>query len=163
MRHIILLTVLIVFDINCTPAPRFRRTDSPVKREDTATVPKSTTKKIKSEEVHQQESVVTSPNNIHETGIASFSADDLHGSLTESGEIFNMRAMTAAHRSLPFGTKVRVINVNNGKSVVVKINDRGPNKPDYIIDLTLEAAKRLGFVEEGTVVVKIQVLNFPDR
>jgi rare lipoprotein A len=94
-----------------------------------------------------------------EQGLASFMADELHGQKTASGELFNMRALTAAHKHLPFGTIVKVTNLKNRKSVTVTINDRGPYVKDRIIDVSFEAAKRLGFVNEGVVLVKINVLK----
>ena len=72
-------------------------------------------------------------------GMASWYGPGFHGKKTASGAIYNMYAMTAAHKSLPFGSKVKVTNLNNNKSVVVKINDRGPFKPGRIIDLSKKA------------------------
>ncbi len=89
-------------------------------------------------------------------GIASFYARDFHGKQTASGEIFNMRRCSAAHRTLPFNTFVRVTNLSNGKRVIVKINDRGPFVSGRIIDLSYGAAKRLGFVRDGVTKVKLE-------
>lgn len=162
-----IIFLLIVLVINCTPAPRFRMRNKPLP-------PPVQQSRISDHQVTKiQESgnrdtggrskrPTSLPSTYEvETGIASFMADELHGSLTASGEVFNMRDMTAAHPSLPFGTKVRVTSVGNGKSVIVRINDRGPNHPKRIIDLSFEAGKRLGFVEEGTAWVEIQVLELP--
>ncbi len=80
-------------------------------------------------------------------------------SKTANGERCNPSAMTAAHRSLPFGTKVKVENLDNGRSVVVRINDRGPFVGGRIIDLTKGAAKRLGFVKSGVTKVRLTVLD----
>lgn len=80
-------------------------------------------------------------------------------SITASGERCDPNALTAAHRSLPFGTKVKVENLKNGKSVVVRINDRGPFVGGRIIDLTKAAAGRLGFVSAGTAPVRLTVLG----
>jgi rare lipoprotein A len=93
-----------------------------------------------------------------QTGYASFYARAHHGRRTASGERFNMRAMTAAHRSLPFGTRVRVVNLENGREAVVRINDRGPRKHERIIDLSYAAARKLGFVRQGTTRVRVEVL-----
>lgn len=89
-------------------------------------------------------------------GYASYYA---HGKQTANGERFNPNGMTAAHRKLPFGTKVRVKNLATGKSVVVRINDRGPFIRNRIIDLSLGAAKKLGIRRAGVAKVSIQVLN----
>jgi rare lipoprotein A len=80
-------------------------------------------------------------------------------SKTANGERCNPNALTAAHRTLPFGTKVKVENLNNGKSVVVRINDRGPFVNGRIIDLTRAAAKRLGFVNSGVAKVRVTVIE----
>lgn len=77
---------------------------------------------------------------------------------TASGERYNSRAFTAAHRTLKFGTKVRVINLKNKKSVTVRINDRGPFIKGRIIDLSLAAAKEIGMIKSGVVKVKIEIL-----
>lgn len=85
-----------------------------------------------------------------------------HGRKTASGERFDMHALTAAHRSLPFGAVVRVTNLRNGRSVVVRINDRGPfGGGGRIIDVSREAARRLGMIEAGVVPVEIEVLSVP--
>ena len=93
------------------------------------------------------------------TGTASYYGEKFQGKRTASGEIFNKNAMTAAHRSLPFGTKVKVTNLRNGKTVLVKINDRGPHVPGRMIDLSQAAAKKIGLSHAGTVRVKLQVLK----
>ena len=89
-------------------------------------------------------------------GVASFYNED---EWTASGERFNTRAMTAAHPTLPFGTRLRVTNVTNGRSVVVRINDRGPHVPGRVVDLSESAAESLGMVERGIVKVKIDVVQ----
>ena len=94
----------------------------------------------------------------HVSGAASYYGKRFHGRRTANGERFNMNAMTAAHKSLPFGTKVRVTNRRNGKSVVVRINDRGPYHGGRIIDLSRAAAARIGMLKTGTASVKLDVL-----
>jgi rare lipoprotein A len=89
-------------------------------------------------------------------GVASFYTED---EWTASGERFNTRAMTAAHPTLPFGTRLRVTNVTNGRSVVVRINDRGPFVPGRVVDLSESAAESLGMVERGIVKVKLDVVQ----
>jgi peptidoglycan lytic transglycosylase len=91
-------------------------------------------------------------------GVASYYSDEYNGRPTSSGEIYDMHAMTAAHRTLPFGTRVLVHNLDNGKSVEVRINDRGPFKAGRIIDVSLEAAKRLGMIGPGTARVRLELL-----
>jgi len=94
-------------------------------------------------------------------GKASFYGygDELHGRKTASGEIFDRNALTAAHRTLPFGTVCKVTNLSNGRDVVVRINDRGPFKGGRIIDLSYAAAKEIGAVRLGIVDVKVEVLK----
>jgi rare lipoprotein A len=96
---------------------------------------------------------------ITEIGLASFYADKYDGKITASGEVFDQTKMTAAHRTFPFGTKVKVINLKNKKSVEVVINDRGPFVKDRVIDLTKSAADVLGFVSKGTTMVKVEVVS----
>lgn len=92
-------------------------------------------------------------------GKASYYANRFHGQTTANGETFDMKEFTAAHRSLPFGTIVRVTNLNNGKMVFVKINDRGPYIKNRIIDLSKAAAKQLDLVDSGVGRVKIEAYN----
>jgi len=93
------------------------------------------------------------------SGVASYYADEFDGRPTASGEVYDMHALTAAHRTLPFSTTVRVTNVENGQSVVVRINDRGPFKDDRVIDLSLEAAGRIGLITHGTAPVTLQIVH----
>lgn len=94
-----------------------------------------------------------------ESGIASFYAAKYQSRKTASGERLNQQDKTAAHRSLPFGTKVRVTNTDNGKSVIVKINDRGPYIKGRIIDLTQSAFSEIGDKDLGTISVTIEVVD----
>lgn len=91
-----------------------------------------------------------------QVGRACWYGPRLHGRTTASGEIFNQNRMTAAHQSLPFGTRARVTNLDNGKSVHVKINDRGPHVGNCSIDISRAAARRLGMIEDGNARVRIQ-------
>lgn len=94
-----------------------------------------------------------------QTGKASWYGPGFHGKKTSNGERFDMYGLTAAHRTLPLGTQVRVTNVANGKSVVVRVNDRGPFYGDRVIDLSKGAASKLGFVQNGMAMVKVETLN----
>jgi rare lipoprotein A len=94
-------------------------------------------------------------------GIASWYAAPQGPGLTASGEMFNERDLTAAHRNLPFGTRVRVTNLQNGRSIVVRINDRGPFVPSRLIDLSKAAARRLAFSRRGLAHVKVAVVSQP--
>jgi rare lipoprotein A len=96
---------------------------------------------------------------ILQRGKASWYGPGFHGRRTASGENFNSSDMTAAHRSLPFGTKVRVVNESSGRSVVVRINDRGPYAHGRIIDLARGPAQALGLMSTGTAVVALQSVD----
>ena len=95
----------------------------------------------------------------HQVGLSSYYAHKFHGRPTASGEIFDMNALSAAHRELPLGTVIRVTHLGNGKSVTVKVNDRGPFIDGRILDLSLGAARRLDMVEEGVAKVMIEIVQ----
>jgi rare lipoprotein A len=92
-------------------------------------------------------------------GVASYYGNELAGNRTASGERFNPLGMTAAHRSLPLGTKLRVTNLSNGEDVVVRVNDRGPFAKSRLIDLSLGAAREIGMVRTGTARVTVEILR----
>ena len=100
---------------------------------------------------------------ITEYGLASYYADKFHGRMTASGETFDQQKMVAAHRTLPFGTKVKVTNVENNHSVVVTIIDRGPFVNDRVIDLSKAAAEKINIISDGVARVKLEVLELPDQ
>ena len=93
-------------------------------------------------------------------GIASWYGPNFHAKKTSNGEIYNMYAMTAAHKTLPMNTMVQVDNMENGKSIVVRINDRGPFVTGRIIDLSNKAAHKIDMVKKGTAKIKLTVLGF---
>ena len=94
-----------------------------------------------------------------EIGEASFYAGRHHGKSTASGETFDENRLTAAHRSLPFGTRLEVTNLANHRSVVVRVNDRGPFVPGRIVDLSLAAAKAIGMAKDGVTRVRLRPLG----
>jgi rare lipoprotein A len=95
-----------------------------------------------------------------QVGLATWYGGEHHGGPTASGERFNKNALTAAHRTLPMGTRVRVTNQNNGRSVIVRINDRGPyGNKRRIIDVSEAAARKLGMIEAGVVPVRVEVVK----
>lgn len=91
------------------------------------------------------------------TGRATWYGPDFHGRTTASGETFNKNKLTAAHRTLKFGTKVRVTNLSNNKKIVVRINDRGPVSKKFVIDISEKAAKQLDMKDAGVVPVKLEI------
>lgn len=99
------------------------------------------------------------PVSVRVSGYASWYGPGFDGNYSASGEIFNQEALTAAHPSLPFGTQVRVTNLDNGQSVVVRINDRGPYAHDRLIDLSAGAARIIGLIQSGVAPVRLEVLG----
>jgi rare lipoprotein A len=94
-------------------------------------------------------------------GIASYYHDSLHGRKTASGQVYNKNVPSAAHKTLPLGTKVKVTDTTTGKSIVVKVNDRGPFIKGRIIDLSRSAARELGMIKKGLAQVEVEVLAVP--
>lgn len=95
-----------------------------------------------------------------QTGIASWYGKDFHGKKTSNGEVYDMRAMTAAHKTLPLGVYVKVRNTDNGREAIVRVNDRGPFVKGRIIDLSYSAARKLGVDLAGTAPVRIEALGY---
>lgn len=101
----------------------------------------------------------TDPDGYDKTGTASYYGSRHQGKRTASGERFNQHGLTAAHRSLPFGSRVRVTNLANQRSVVVRVNDRGPHSRGRLIDLSRGAAQKIGMLRSGTARVRVQGLG----
>src|SRR5437764_3094597 len=96
---------------------------------------------------------------IEDRGVASWYGESFHGRQAANGELFNMEALTAAHRTLPLGSVVRVVNLANGKHIHVRITDRGPYVRKRIIDLSRAAAVRLGMMKRGVSIVRVQLVG----
>jgi rare lipoprotein A len=94
-----------------------------------------------------------------ETGMASYYGHEFHGRETASGRTYRKNEMTAAHRTLPFGTKVRVTNLETGRTVVVTVTDRGPYRRERVIDLSKRAARKLGILRAGVARVRLDVVD----
>jgi rare lipoprotein A len=99
------------------------------------------------------------PHGYDKNGVASYYGAKHHGKRTASGERFNQHGLTAAHRQLPFGTRVKITNLNNDRSCVVRVNDRGPYSRGRLIDVSREAAEQLGMLRSGTAKVRVQALD----
>jgi len=95
-----------------------------------------------------------------EIGIASWYGAESEG-VTASGELYDLNKLTAAHRKLPLNSKIRVTNLHNGRSVTLRVNDRGPNVAGRLLDVSRAAAERLGFIGSGKVPVRVTVVNYP--
>ncbi|QGU33821.1 septal ring lytic transglycosylase RlpA family protein [Thermochromatium tepidum] len=96
-------------------------------------------------------------------GIASYYHDNLHGRRTASGQVYNKYRLSAAHKTLPIGTKIQVTDTKTGRSIVVRVNDRGPFVKGRILDLSKEAAKELGIIDRGIAQVDLRVLSKPQQ
>lgn len=96
-----------------------------------------------------------------EIGVASWYGQEFQGNTTASGEAFDLNGFTAAHQTLPFGTTIRVTNLENNKNIVLRVNDRGPHIGRRLLDVSWAAAKRLGFVNSGTTRVRVEVVARP--
>ena len=119
--------------------------------------------KIPSPPETEQVPAATSQPTMMETGVASWYGPKFHGKLTASGEVFNQEKFTAAHQTLPWGSRVKVTNLANGKSVDVRINDRGPFGKGRIIDVSRAAARALGMVGRGITTVRVEWLSDSER
>ena len=97
------------------------------------------------------------------TGVSSYYGKDFHGKLTANGEIFDMYGITAAHKTIPLNTVARVTNLSNNKSLILRINDRGPYVAGRMLDCSYGAAKKLNFLGTGTTEVKIEVIEWGDN
>ncbi|NJR51567.1 MAG: septal ring lytic transglycosylase RlpA family protein [Leptolyngbyaceae cyanobacterium CSU_1_3] len=116
-------------------------------------------KEVENRPASKDQEISLGPIKVRVDGWASWYGPGFHGNASASGEIFNENAMTAAHRSLPFGTQVQVTNLDNGRSVIVRINDRGPFVGNRVIDLSAGAARILGVIHSGVAPVRLEVLD----
>ena len=150
-RNLSLITigiVLLLFGFwSCTSAPRYTYTEP---RTGATRKDKDTTLLLKN---YNRSTILT----------ASFYGEDFHGRKTSNGEIFDMNGLTAAHKTLPFGTVLHVTYLATGKSVDVIVNDRGPFIPGRDLDLSYGAARRIGLVSEGVGKVKVRVIKWGDN
>ena len=150
--RLLILVLIGVLCVDCAPAPRYKSGNSSI------TAPKKEKKKSDK----QNKTPFFNKSKMVYKGISSYYGPKFHGKLTANGEIFDMYGVTAAHKEFPFNTVTRVTNENNGKSLIIRINDRGPYVGDRILDCSFGAAKKLGFVSEGTAPVKIEILEWGD-
>ena len=144
VASLIIIFLLILF--GCATSPRYTRGRRTVR-------PSSHTKK-------RAHTYSEKPAGKHAlVGMASYYGPGFHGKRTANGERFNIHDLTAAHKTLPFNTRVQVTNLANKKSIIVRINDRGPFKKGRVIDLSKGAAKKIGLIQTGTAKVKLEVLK----
>tara|TARA_B100001179_G_scaffold35565_1_gene22452 strand:- start:1221 stop:1676 length:456 start_codon:yes stop_codon:yes gene_type:complete len=143
MNRYLLLALCLLF-ADCTNAPRYGNS--------VGTRKKSNPKNLKT--AKRIPKVIT--------GVSSFYGSDFHGKLTANGEVFDMYGLTAAHKTLPLNTIVRVTNLANNKSLILRINDRGPYIKGRILDCSYGAAKKLDFLLQGTTKVRIEIIEVGD-
>ena len=144
MSRYLLLVMCIIFT-DCTNSPRYGNSSGTGKKSKTSNL--KTAKHI--------------PKVI--TGVSSYYGTDFHGKLTANGEVYDMYGLTAAHKTLPLNTTVRVTNLANNKSLILRINDRGPYVKGRILDCSYGAAKKLDFLLQGTTKVRIEIIEVGDN
>ena len=136
------MTIFVIF--SCTPSPRYSSTSSSYN---------SNNKKSKSTKTnHKKEQI----------GVSSYYGTQFHGKLTANGEVFDMYGLTAAHKTLPLNTIIRVTNKANDNSLILRVNDRGPYVGNRILDCSYGAALKLDFLNQGTAEIKIEVIEWGD-
>ncbi|MBS82553.1 MAG: hypothetical protein CMD65_00265 [Gammaproteobacteria bacterium] len=146
----ILISLLILMLYSCTASPRYNSsTDKKVTNNNTKK--SSNTKKS-----------TVNRNKKEYKGISSWYGKDFHGNLTANGEVYDMYGITAAHKEFPLNTWARVTNLDNDKSIILRINDRGPYVGERILDCSYGAAKKLDFLDKGTANVKINIIEWGD-
>ena len=161
----ILFICVFFLNINCTSSPRYSTKSTTLK---TRKFSKPSKKKVKKNQ--NSKTIFIDPSTVNTdikhkkimNGISSFYSEEFHGKLTANGEIFDMYGLTAAHKTLPLNTVCRVTNLSNDKSLILRINDRGPYVVGRMLDCSYGAAKKLGFVKEGTTEVKVEIIEWGD-
>lgn len=152
MKSKILIYIIIISStfFNCSNAPRYYKSDT-INANKTS---KKVSKSGKENKSKGHRKIIK--------GISSFYAEDFHGKLTANGEVYDMYGLTAAHKTMPLNTICRVTNLENNKSLILRINDRGPYIKGRILDCSYGAAKKLDFINQGTTKVKIEVIEWGD-
>ena len=152
MKSKILIYTIIISStfFNCSNAPRYYKSDT-INANKTS---KKVSKSGKENKSKGHRKIIK--------GISSFYAEDFHGKLTANGEVYDMYGLTAAHKTMPLNTICRVTNLENNKSLILRINDRGPYTKGRILDCSSGAAKKLDFINQGTTKVKIEVIEWGD-
>ena len=140
------LLILILSLYACTASPRYTS--------GTASKKNKTAKKFTKKSKDDKKTIYK--------GVSSYYGPKFHGNLTANGEVYDMYGVTAAHKTLPFNTVARVTNLDNNKSLILRINDRGPYIDGRILDCSYGAAKKLGFLKEGTANVEIRIIEWGD-
>lgn len=163
LYRIFLLHVLVVIFISCTAAPRY--TSKADKRQSKALhkTPKPTNSAKQDDVMPSNDPEGNYKKGMVLKGWVSYYGPGFHGRLTANGEVYDQNKLTCAHKHLPFNTKLKVTLLKTGKSVIVRVNDRGPYSKGRIIDLSVEAARRIGMLKMGTGEVKAEIIQLGDK
>jgi len=149
--------MLVAFLSSCTVSPRYRTRASETS---SGTVKMGDERLQEDEERARQKGARAGA---YQIGVSSYYGKKFHGRPTASGEPFDMHALTAAHRTLSFATEIRVTNLENGLSVIVRVNDRGPFVEERVLDLSYAAARKIDMIGTGTAMVKIEIVGGEGR
>ena len=154
--------LIIVIFASCSSSPRYGRSAPAKYKKVTSTASKKSKPKSKAIFIDPKTVNTNVKHKKRMVGISSFYAEDFHGKLTANGEIYDMYGLTAAHKTLPLNTVARVTNLENGKSLILRINDRGPYIQGRMLDCSYGAAKKLDFVQQGKTKVQVDVIEWGD-
>ena len=154
--------LIIIIFYSCSSAPRYGRSAPAQYKKATNITSKKSKPKSKAVFIDPKTVNTNVKHKKRMVGISSFYAEDFHGKLTANGEIYDMYGLTAAHKTLPLNTVARVTNLENGKSLILRINDRGPYIQGRMLDCSYGAAKKLDFVQQGKTEVQVDVIEWGD-
>ncbi len=159
----LIFLIVLLNSFGCSSVPRFTSNRNSPQKNDSET--KHKTQYTTDVNASENEYNSYSNNTVLETaiGVASFYSDKYNGRITADGEVYNMYDLTAAHKTYPFGTIVKVTNILNKKNTIVRINDRLPDFNGRIIDLSYGTAEKLGMISSGITEVKLEVLKWGDN
>ena len=163
MNNFLYSLFIFIVILSCVASPRY--SSNPNRTSSKNKVTKSTNNTSKSSANDNRRYSSNSNSKIRNDviiGIASWYGPNFHGKLTANGEVFDQYGVTAAHKTLPLGTVVRVTNLDNDKSIILRINDRGPYVGDRVLDCSYGAAKKLDFMKTGTANVEIRIIELGD-
>ncbi|NPE28334.1 septal ring lytic transglycosylase RlpA family protein [Methanococcoides sp. SA1] len=164
MRKLLLICITFIFILNCASSPRYHSGNVRPQKKSVAkksVSPKTSSKRIEvGEKDHSNVSLMTIQKKKSAVLTSSYYGKKFHGRPTANGEIFDMYGKTAAHKEMPLGTVLKVTYLKTGKSVVVKVNDRGPYIVGRDLDLSYGAAKKIGLANDGVGKVKVSVVQW---
>ncbi len=157
----IIFFLISFFVFSCTASPRYTSTKGDTYQTKTSKNNNKISPYVKKSTKKQK--LDYNPNKKIYKGVSSYYGKDFHGKLTANGEVYDMYGVTAAHKTFPLNTVARVTNLKNGKSLYIRINDRGPYIDGRILDCSYGAAKKLDFLNDGTTEVEIRIIEWGDN